>query len=422
MRLRAVAPRAREKTLAPSPSPIVALRHRDFRIYFSGQAVSLTGTQMQQAAVAWQVYALTHSALSLGLIGAFRVAPIVAFSMWGGVIADAVDRKRLLIGTQLFRLLVSSGMAIVTLSGQATVWVVYGFTALVAGTLAFDNPARQAMIPSLVPRDHLTNAVSLGSMSMQIATVAGPTLAGIVIAAGSVGTVYVIDAASFVGVLVALFLIHPPRVAGKAPRISFAAALEGLRFVFHTPILLSTMLLDFVATFFGSALALLPIFARDILHVGAGGFGILYAAPSVGAVIAGIAMSFMGGRIVRQGRVILVSVAAYAVCTVLFGLSTNFALSLAALAGTGASDTVSMILRQTVRQIVTPDAMRGRMTSVSMVFFMGGPQLGEIEAGVVARAFGAPFSVISGGLAALVATVLIAARATRLREYVIESS
>jgi MFS family permease len=200
-------------------------------------------------------------------------------------------------------------------------------------------------------------------------------------------------------------------------RVSLAAAVEGLRFVFRTSILLSTMLLDFVATFFGSAMALLPIFARDVLHVGAGGYGLLYSAPSVGAVIAGIAMSFMGGKIVRQGLVILISVAVYAACTVLFGLSTNFALSLAALAGTGASDTVSMILRQTVRQLVTPDAMRGRMTSVSMIFFMGGPQLGEIEAGVVARAFGAPFSVVSGGIAALVATILIAVRAGRLRSY-----
>jgi MFS family permease len=177
------------------------------------------------------------------------------------------------------------------------------------------------------------------------------------------------------------------------------------------------MLLDFVATFFGSATALLPIFARDILHVGASGYGLLYAAPSIGAVLAGIAMSFAGGLIVRQGRVILAAVAAYGAFTVLFGASTSFLLSLAALAGVGASDTVSMVLRQTVRQLVTPDALRGRMTSVSMVFFMGGPQLGEFEAGLVARAFGAPISVISGGVAALAATILIGMRAAGLRRY-----
>jgi MFS family permease len=398
----------------------VALRHRDFRIYFTGQTVSLTGSQMQQAAVAWQIYALTHSALSLGLIGLFRVVPIVLFSIWGGVMADVIDRRRLLIGTQIFRLLVSAGLAATTVSGAATQWAVYGFTALAAGALAFDNPARQAMIPSLVPRADLTNAVSLSSTSMQLATIAGPTLAGVVIAARGVGAVYVIDAASFVGVLIALYIIRPPRVAGGITRVSLAAALEGLRFVVRTPILLSTMLLDFVATFFGSATALLPIFARDVLHVGAGGYGLLYAAPSVGAVAAAVAMSFAGHRIVRQGRVILVSVAAYGACTVLFGLSTSFALSLAALAGTGASDTVSMILRQTVRQIVTPDAMRGRMTSVSMIFFMGGPQLGEVEAGVVARAFGAPFSVVSGGIAAIAATILIGARTSNLRDYSID--
>lgn len=403
-----------------SRSPLVALRHRDFRIYFSGQFVSLTGTQMQQAAIAWQVYGLTHSAISLGLIGLFRVIPIVVFSLWGGVMADVVDRRKLLIGTQTFRLLVSIALAVTTLAGAVSVWEIYAFTALAADAVAFDNPARQALVPSLIPRERLTNAVSLSSTSMQVATVLGPSLAGLVIAASSVGAVYVIDALSFVAVLVALVTIHPPRVAGAVTRVSLEAAIEGLKFVWRTPILLSTMLLDFVATFFGSATALMPIFARDILHVGARGYGLLYAAPSVGAVLAGIAMSVLGGMIVRQGRVMLIAVAAYAVFTIVFGMSTSFALSLAALAGTGASDTVSMILRQTLRQLVTPDELRGRMTSVSMVFFMGGPQLGELEAGVVARAFGAPFSVITGGAAALIATVLIGTHATRLRRYVPE--
>jgi MFS family permease len=293
---------------------------------------------------------------------------------------------------------------------------------LAAGALAFDNPARQAMVPSLVPREHLTNAVSLSSTSMQLATILGPTLAGVMIATISVGSVYVVDAVSFVGVLVALLIIHPPRIVGAVTRVSLAAATDGLRFVLRTPILLSTMLLDFVATFFGSATALLPIFARDILHVGPGGYGLLYAAPSAGAIVAGVVMAFAGGMISRQGRVILISVTAYGAFTVIFGMSTSFALSLAALAGVGASDTVSMILRQTVRQIVTPDVMRGRMTSVSMVFFMGGPQLGEIEAGLVARSFGAPFSVISGGIAAVIVTVLIATRATRLRRYSVDRS
>src|SRR5947209_3754124 len=189
-----------------SRSPLVALRHRDYRVYFSGQLVSLTGTQMQQAAIAWQIYGLTHSALSLGLIGLFRVVPIVLFSLWGGVVADVVDRRKLLIGTQIFRLIVSSALAATTLAGGISVWEIYGFTGLVAGALAFDNPARQALVPSLVPREHLTNAFSLSSTSMQVGSILGPSLAGVVIAVFSVGAVYVIDALSFVGVLVALLL------------------------------------------------------------------------------------------------------------------------------------------------------------------------------------------------------------------------
>jgi MFS family permease len=177
------------------------------------------------------------------------------------------------------------------------------------------------------------------------------------------------------------------------------------------------MTLDFVATFFGSATALLPIFAREILHVGSRGYGALYAAPAAGAILAGIVMSVSGSTIRAKGATVLVAVAVYAACTVGFGLSRLFWLSLLTLAGTGAADTVSMILRQTIRQSVTPDVLRGRMTSVNMIFNMGGPQLGEFEAGVVARAFGAPFSVVLGGAAALLATGLIAYRAAGLRRY-----
>jgi MFS family permease len=177
------------------------------------------------------------------------------------------------------------------------------------------------------------------------------------------------------------------------------------------------MALDFIATFFGSATALLPIFARNVLHVGAAGYGILYAAPAVGAIAGGVLMTFVAGRIHRKGTLIIGAICFYAVCTALFGMSRIFALSLLALAGVGFSDTVSMILRQTIRQLVTPDALRGRMTSVNMVFFMGGPQLGEVEAGVVARFFGAPVSVISGGIAALICAVAIGVGSRRLRNY-----
>jgi MFS family permease len=405
-------------TAAPHAThPLIALTHRDFRLFWFGQVVSVAGTQMRQAAVAWQIYLLSHSALALGVLGLVRVAPIVLLSLFGGVIADAVDRRRLLLLTQTVLLGVSALLAAVTLAGGASIWSVYGLVALGTAAVAFDNPARQALVPSLVSRDHLSNALSLSTTTFQVAMVIGPSLAGFVIAAWGVSAVYVIDAISYLAVVIALLMIHPPPVVGAVQRVSVRAAVEGLQFVWREPILLSTMALDFVATFFGSASALLPIFAHDILHSGSQGYGVLYAAPAVGAIGAGIVMSFVALRIRNQGRVILLAVAAYSACTILFGLSHVFLLSVLFLAGTGVADTVSMILRQTVRQIVTPDALRGRMTSVSMVFFMGGPQLGEFEAGVVARGFGAPFSVVVGGVAALAATGIIAWRFVGLRHY-----
>lgn len=398
-------------------SPLAALRYRDFRLYWSGATASITGTQLQMAAVAWQVYALTHSPVALGVMGLFRVVPIIILSLIGGVVADSVNRRYLLLATESTMTLLTLILALLTITGVINIWFVYVLTGLQAAALAFDTPARQALVPSMVPAERLPNALSLMSTSSQLGTVVGPTLSGLIIAGYSIGAAYVVSAIGFIPVLASLLLIRPPVLEGETPKISIGAALEGLHFVWNTPIILSTMALDFIATFFGSATALLPIFARNVLHVGAAGYGILYAAPAAGAIAGGVLMTFVAGRIHRKGTLIIGAICFYAVCTALFGMSRIFALSLLALAGVGFSDTVSMILRQTIRQLVTPDALRGRMTSVNMVFFMGGPQLGEVEAGVVARFFGAPVSVISGGIAALICAVAIGVGSRRLRNY-----
>jgi MFS family permease len=408
-------------TAAPAATshtrPFSALQSRDFRLYWSGATAAITGTQLQMAAVAWQVYALTHSPVALGVMGLFRVAPIIAFSLLGGVVADSVNRRYLLLTTESIMALLSLLLAVFTITGSINIWLVYTLTGLQSAALAFDTPARQAMVPSLVPPERLANALSLQSTSWQLGAVIGPTLSGLIIAGYSTGAAYAVSAIGFIPVLIALLLIRPPAVEGEAPKISVGAALEGLHFVWNTPIILSTMALDFIATLFGSATSLLPIFARTILHVGAAGYGILYSAPAAGAIAAGLLMAFFAGRIRRKGWLIISSILFYALFTILFGASNSFPLSLLALAGVGFFDTISMILRQTIRQLVTPDALRGRMTSVNMVFFMGGPQLGEVEAGVVARFFGAPFSVISGGVAALICAGIIGATARHLREY-----
>jgi MFS family permease len=372
---------------------------------------------MQLVTINWHVYLLTNSALALGITGLVRVVPIVVFSLVGGVFADAHDRRRVLLVTQSAMLLFAALLGLVTWVGLVSLPIIYLLAALTSAASAFDGPARQALVPNLVPNEHLTNALSLNNIMMQIASILGPGLAGFVIAALGVGAVYWFNAASFLAVIVALALMRTGAQQNLgAARVSWSAMTEGIQFVRQSRIILATMLLDFFATFFSSASALLPIFARDILRVGSEGLGLLYAAESVGAVVAGAAVS-LAGQIRRQGAVLLISVGLYGVATALYGASEWFAISFFFLACLGAADTVSTILRNTIRQLATPDHLRGRMTSVNMIFFMGGPQLGNLEAGLVAAAWGAPFSVISGGVATVILVALTAWATPQLRRY-----
>jgi MFS family permease len=398
-------------------SPVAALRHRDFRLIWLGQLISLAGTQMQQVAINWHIYILTKSPVALGLIGLMRVVPIIVFSLIGGAIADARDRRRVLVVTQIAMMFFAATLGLLTITGLINAPLIYALAALTAAAGAFDSPARQALYPNLVPQEHLTNAVSLINLSRQTASILGPTLAGFVIAALNVEAVYWINAASFLAVLAALVLMKTPAQKSLgASSVSLSAVGEGFRFVIQSPIILSTMLLDFLATFFSSATSLLPIFASEILNVGAQGLGILYGAESIGAIIAGAIMSLIG-NLKRQGAILLGAVAAYGVATTLYGMSDLFILSIVLLAFVGAADTVSTILRNTIRQLSTPDHLRGRMTSVNMIFFMGGPQLGNLEAGIAAALFGAPLAVISGGIATGLLVIVTAWLVPQLREY-----
>ena len=388
---------------------------------WAGQFVSMTGSQMQRVAIDWHIYLLTKSPLALGLVGLVRVGPIILCSLLGGVVADVVDRKRLMLIAQSVMLLSAFVLALTTASGLKSVWPVYLMTAVSSAAIAFDNPARQALMPALVPPEDFQNSVSLYLIVFQVAQVAGPALAGLLLYAYGPALIYGVNAASFVAVIIAVLLIRASgRVTNedeeKRTRVSFSALGEGLRFVRRTPIIVQTMTLDFVATFFGAANALLPIFAAEILKVGARGLGMLAAAPAVGSVIAGLVVARFG-TLRRQGSIVVIAIACYGAATVAFGLSRVFWLSLLLLATIGAADTVSTVIRQTIRQLLTPNHLRGRMTSINMIFFMGGPQLGEMEAGVVARLIGAPLSVVTGGIGCLVAVALIAMKARSLLNY-----
>lgn len=397
-----------------------SLRHRDFRLLWIGQIVSVTGSQMQLAAINWHIYVITHSALALGLVGACRALPIILCSLMGGVVADVVDRRRLMVVTQTSMLICSGALALVTSSGLTHSWPIFLLTAIASAAWAFDTPARQALMPTLVPAKDFPNAVSLSMLMFHIGLISGPPLAGFLLASHGPALVYAINAASFVATIVGLALMHtsgkPEKNENASSEISFAALMEGLRFVWRTPIIVQTMTLDFVATFFASANQLLPIYAKDILDVGARGYGFLAAAPAVGAIAAGLIMARLG-VLKKQGVTVIVSVGFYGAATIAFGLSRAFWFSLVMLALTGAADAVSTILRQTIRQLITPNNLRGRMTSVNMIFFMGGPQLGEVEAGTVAALLGAPLSVVTGGAACVIAAVFAFIRARNLRQY-----
>jgi MFS family permease len=405
-----------------SVSPLAPLGHRNFRLLWGSQLVSMAGSMMQNAAILWHVSLLVapeRRALALGMVGLVRIVPIVGFSLVSGVVADALDRRKLMLLTQGGMTLTAAALAVVAFAGGRALWPIYGLAALSSAFGAFDGPARQSLIPNLVPRALLPGAIGLNTIMFQTASVLGPALGGIVIGELGVGWAYALNAASFlfvIGALLAMRDVPRPPVAERV-RVSLRAAAEGLRFVFRSPLIRSTMLLDFVATFFASATALLPIFAQDILRVGAHGYGLLSAAPSVGALATSLALVPLLERIDYRGRATLWAVAGYGVATVGFGLSRNFPLTFLCLALTGATDTVSMVIRNVIRQLAAPDSMRGRMTSVNMIFFMGGPQLGELEAGLVANRWGAVASVVSGGIGCLLATAWVAARTPELRAY-----
>jgi len=375
---------------------------------------------MQFVAINWHVYLLTKSAFALGLVGLFRGVPIIICSLAGGVVADAFDRKRAMIVTQSVMLLTAALLSAATLSGLKSVWPIYVLSAFSAAAQAFDTPARQALMPTLVPEEDFPNAVSLGIIVFNIAIIVGPAIAGFILAETGPAIIYGFNALSFLAVIGAVIAMRtsgkPDLQRGRREALSFGALQEGLRFVWQTPIIVQTMTLDFAATFFASATLLLPIFAQERLHVGARGYGFLAAAPAIGAVLTALVMARIGS-FQKQGRLVVASVAVFGVATAGFGVSTVYWLSLLMLAITGAADTVSTVLRQTIRQLVTPNHLRGRMTSINMMFFMGGPQLGELEAGSLAALIGAPLSVVVGGLGSLICAAIAAVKSKSLMEF-----
>jgi MFS family permease len=396
-----------------------SLRHRRFFLLWLGLMISMAGTQMQVWAIFWHIRTLTDQPIALGGVGMARILPIIVFSLVGGALADRFNRRKVLFITQSAMALSALVLAILTFSGHISLWHIYVLTAVQAIAVAFDTPSRQALIPNLVPTRDLPNAFSLGSIAFQTGSIAGPALSGLVIAYLGQPYTYLINAISYLAVLVALVLmgkVEQQTLLGQRVAVSLTSIREGIQFILSQPIILTTMILDFFATFFSSANTLMPIFARDILHVGAVEYGWLSAAQSIGAVSAALVISQIK-ELRRQGPIFLAAVVAYGMATIFFGMTRLVSLAMVALILVGASDSVSTIIRNTIRQLQTPDYIRGRMTSINQIFFMGGPQLGEVEAGVVAQLFSAPFAVVSGGVACIIAVWWIARRWPQMAGY-----
>jgi MFS family permease len=397
-----------------------ALRHRQFALIWVGLIISMVGSQMQQWALFWHISRLSLDPIAVSVVGGVRFVAVLAFSMIGGLVADRHDRRTILFLTQSISLIVALLLGMLTLLGLIRLWHIYLLTAIQAATMAFDLPARQSLVPNLVPRQDLPNAFSLQSIAFNTGAIAGPALSGVAIAYWGQASAYFLNAVSFLAVLAALVLMGEVPQHQTSARSGIRAAIEdirhGIRFIWGQPLILSSMILDFFATFFASANTLLPYFAQYVLHVGEVAYGWLAAASSVGAVVVGLVISQFR-RLQRQGQLLLGSVLIFGLAAILFGASRLYALVFGALVLMGAADSVSTIIRNTIRNLQTPDSLRGRMTGINQIFFMGGPQLGEIEAGAVAQGLGVPFAIVSGGVGTILIVVLIAARWPALWRY-----
>ncbi|MGA5704490.1 MFS transporter [Peterkaempfera bronchialis] len=376
------------------------------RVWF-GQTVSSVGQQMTAVAVSVQVYALTGSSFATGLVGLFSLVPLVVFGLYGGAIADTVDRRKLgLIGSAGLAL-VSAVLAAQAALGVRQVAVLYAAVALQAVFFAVSSPARSSMVPRLVPAEQLPAANALATVSMNLGLTVGPMLGGVLIGVWSYQAAYLVDTLAFSATLYAMWRL--PAMRPQGDRKGRASVLEGLRFLRDRPNLRTSFLADLAAMIFGMPRALFPAIAVGFYGGDARTVGLLVSAPAVGA-LAGALFSGWVGRVHRHGLAVLSAVAAWGLAIAGFGLVRNLWLGLLLLAAAGCADTVSMIFRNTIMQVAAPDDMRGRLQGIFVVVVAGGPRLGDFESGSVAALTTPAFSVVSGGLACLTAILLLTAR------------
>jgi len=383
-----------------------SFRQSNFPKYLSGNLISTAGMQMQAVAVGWELYERTGSALALGMVGLVEVLPLIVLALPAGHVADRYSRKRVLMWSQLLFAFSSIGLAAVSLShGPIVVLYVLLFCGGIART--FQGAAKGSLLPQVVEPSQFANAVTWNSAGWQIASVIGPALGGLLIGlTHRAWPVYLSAAVTALAFLVLLLGIHPLVSSGAPASASLEGLLGGVKFLRRTPVLLAAITLDLFAVLLGGAVTLLPIFAKDILHVGPTGLGWLLAGPSAGAVLVALVLAHRPFR--HAGRALLLAVAGFGAATIVFGLSRSFPLSLTMLVLLGALDGISVIIRSTLVQVRTPDQLRGRVAAINSLFIGTSNELGGFESGVLASAIGPVGSVVVGGVGTIVSVAVIA--------------
>lgn len=404
-------------TATDSHDPYASLRVRDFRLFLAGRMLSAAGQQMLDVAIGWELYERTHSALALGLVGLVLVVPIVALALPSGHLADRHERRGIVLATQLILAVCSLGLAVLSFE-RGPIPLVYVTLFVIGIALAFNRPATSAMLPQLVPAEDFANAVTWNSSGFQIASVVGPALGGAIIGIRKqAGPVYIVDAAMALAFFVCVWAMRARKVEGAGDRkaMTIQSLVAGVVYVWRSKVILAAITLDLFAVLFGGATTLLPIFAKDILHVGPAGFGWLRAAPSIGALAMAIAITHRP-PMRRAGRSLLLAVAGFGAATIGFGLSRSFALSMVLLLIAGGLDNISVVVRHTLVQLRTPDAMRGRVSAVNGVFIDTSNELGGFESGVTAAWLGPVISVVAGGIITIAVVATVARLWPGLRE------
>jgi MFS family permease len=387
--------------------PYAALRYRDFRLLSFGRVIAALGEQMLGVAVGWELYERTGSAFALGLVGLVQVLPVITLSLWAGHAADRYNRKKVLLLSQLLLAACSLGLAYLSFT-QGSLLLVYMFLLLIGVGRAFNSPASSALLPQTVPPEVFPSAATWSSSTWQFAAVFGPALGGLMIAVfNSAVGVYLIDGVAALIYVIFVSLIRGKRVERSREAFTFKAMISGFQFIRQNKVILAAVTLDMFAVLFGGAVALLPVYAKDILQVGSEGLGWLRAAPSIGAMMMVLVITYMP-PFKRAGRALLWAVIGFGIATIVFGVSRSFLLSMAALITLGAMDNISVVVRMTLLLTRSPDEMRGRVSAVNNVFIGMSNELGAFESGVTAAMFGPVLAVILGGIGTILVVLGVA--------------